>query len=502
MTDEGSAQPLGRKCGPMMTENQRDSMSFGSQLFDDSQLAEIHDASLKILCDTGVRVRLDDALELLRAAGCQISDGDLVKIPAALVDEALGSAPSNIVLYGRDGEPRVCLEGGQTFFGTGSDLPHTLDLETGERRLSCLSDVADTARLADSLANIDFVMSMALPSDVASATSDRHSFLTMIENTSKPVVFTAWDETGLADIIAMAEAVAGGPERLSLNPFLVAYLEPSSPLQHSETVLRKMMMMADKRLPFVYAPGPVEGASAPVTSAGSLAMANAEVLSGITIAQLRQAGTPIVYGSGSGPLDMRTTVATYSSPEFMLHCRAVAELGQRLYHLPTWGFSGCTDSKVPDVQAGADSGLWILWTALSGNNLVHDIGYVESGMTCSYEMIVLCDEIIGFVRRLMGGIELGPETLALETIDEVGPGGDYLTTEHTLRHYKECWYPQLFDRLSHPAWVEAGSPSIVENARAAARKAVSEHVPDPLPVAILETLRGLVAAADERAGIE
>ena len=486
----------------MSDANPTASMSFGSRLFDDSQLAEIHQASLEILRRTGVRVHLDEALELLGAAGCEISDGNLVKFPATVVEEALEHAPSKIVLYGRDGGPRVHLEGRRTYFGTGSDLPNILDLETGERRLSLLSDVADTVRLADSLPNIDFVMSMALPSDVAPATSDRHSFLTMIENTTKPVVFTAWDEAGLADIVAMAEAVAGGAERLSLEPFLLAYLEPSSPLQHSETVLRKMMMMADNRLPFVYAPGPVEGASAPVTSAGSLAMANAEILSGITIAQLRQAGTPVVYGSGSGPLDMRTTVATYSSPEFMLHCRTIAELGQRLYHLPTWGFSGCTDAKVPDVQAGADAGLWILWTALSGNNLVHDIGYVESGMTCSHEMIVLCDEIIDFVRRLTGGIELSAETLALETIDEVGPGGDYLTTEHTLRHYKNCWYPKLFDRFSHQSWSAAGSPSIVQTARAAARDAIANHCPEPLAEATRETLHSLVAAADERAGIK
>jgi trimethylamine--corrinoid protein Co-methyltransferase len=486
----------------MTTENQRDSMSFGFQMFSDSELIEIHHASLEILRRTGVRVHHDEALELLRAAGCEIGDRHLVKFPAAVVEEALGYAPSRIVLCGRDGNPRVQLEGGRTFFGTGSDLPNIFDLETGERRLSRLSDVADTARLADSLANIDFVMSMALPSDLAAATSDRHSFLTMIENTTKPVVFTAWDETGLADIVAMAEAVAGGAEQLSLNPFLLAYLEPSSPLQHSKTVLAKMMIMADKRLPFVYAPGPVEGASAPVTPAGSLVMANAEILSGITIAQLRRRGTPVVYGSGSGPLDMRTTVATYSSPEFMLHCKAFAELGQRFYHLPTWGFSGCTDSKVPDAQAGADAALWILWTALSGNNLVHDIGYVESGMTCSYEMIVMCDEIISFVRRLTGGIELSAENLALETINEVGPGGDYLICDHTLRHYKDCWYPKVFDRFSHQSWHQAGSPSILDTARAAARNAISTHVPDPLPEATLETLRALVAAADDRAGVE
>ena len=250
-----------------------------------------------------------------------------------------------------------------------------------------------------------------------------------------------------------------------------------------------MMMMADKRLPFVYAPGPVEGASAPVTPAGSLVMANAEILSGITIAQLRRRGTPVVYGSGSGPLDMRTTVATYSSPEFMLHCKAFAELGQRFYHLPTWGFSGCTDSKVPDAQAGADSALWILWTALSGNNLVHDIGYVESGMTCSHEMIVMCDEIIGFVRRLTGGIELSAETLALETIDEVGPGGDYLTPIT----------PCVTTRTVGTRRSSTGFRTSPGTRRAAPRsstprgpppaKAISTHVPDPLPEATLETLR-------------
>jgi trimethylamine--corrinoid protein Co-methyltransferase len=199
---------------------------------------------------------------------------------------------------------------------------------------------------------------------------------------------------------------------------------------------------------------------------------------------------------------MRTTVASYFGPEFMRHCKAMAELGQRFYDLPTWGFSGCSDSKLPDIQAGIESSLWILWTALSGNNLVHDIGYIESGMTCSYEMIVICDEIIGAVRGLLGGIELTPETLALEVIDEVGPGGDYLSTDHTLRHYKECWYPNIFNRFSYQSWTEAGRPEAIARARQAARDAIANHRPKPLPDATLEILRSLVAAADERAGIE
>jgi len=479
-------------------ENTVKALSFGSRMLSDAQLAEIHDASLEILRRTGVRIRDDEALGLLREAGCEVSDSDLVKIPAAVVEDALDRAPSRIVLYGRDGAPRVFLEGQRSFFGTGSDLPHTIDLETGERRLSLLSDVEGTARLADSLPNLDFVMSMALPSDIAPETSDRYSFRAMITNTTKPVVFTAWDEVGLADIVAMAEAVAGDSENLSARPFLLAYLEPTSPLQHSQTVLRKVLLMADHGLPFVYAPGPVEGASAPVTSAGSLVMANAEVLSGLAIAQLRRPGTPVVFGSGSGPLDMKTTVATYMSPEFMLHCKGMAELGQHLYHLPTWGFAGCSDSKVSDIQAGIDSALWIMWTALSGANLVHDIGYVESGMTCSYEMIVICDEIIGFVRRLLGGVEVSPETLALDTIDEVGPGGDFMMTDHTLRHYKSCWYPKILDRRSHESWVAAGRPAVLDRARAVAREAVARPPADPLPAAVLETLDRIVPAAEER----
>jgi trimethylamine--corrinoid protein Co-methyltransferase len=473
----------------------------GYRMFSDAQLDEIHLASLEILRRTGVRVYDTEAVTLLREGGCTVTDDNLVRFPAAVIENALLYAPSRVVLCSRTGQPRLYLEGHRTYFGTGSDLPNTRDLESGERRLSLLLDVENTARLADALPNLDFVMSMALPSDVPIETSDRRSFLAMVENTAKPLVFTAWDETGLADIIAMAETVAGGPAELALKPFLLAYLEPISPLQHSAEVMRKMFMMVDHGLPFVYAPGPVEGASAPITSAGSLAMANAEVLSGLAIAQLRRPGTPFVWGSGSGPMDMRTMVGTYGSPEFMLHCMGMAELAHYYYHLPVWGFSGCSDSKLPDLQAGIESALWILWTALSGANLVHDVGYIESGLTCSYEMIVVGDEIIGYVRRLLGGVELSPEKLALDVIDAVGPGGDFLSTDHTADHFRSTWYPRLFDRRDYHAWREAGQPTAVENAREFARQTIATHTPLPLEESTRAALRAIVTEADARAGL-
>lgn len=468
----------------------------GFRILSDAQLEQIHWAALEILRRTGVRVHEPESLAILQEAGCQVSDGNLVRFPAAVVESALASVPSRVVLCERTGKPRLFLEGHRTYFGTGSDLPHTLDLDTGERRPSLLSDVQQTARLVDALPNLDFAMSMALPSDVPARTSDRHAFLAMVENTVKPIVFTAWDDRGLSDIISMAQIVAGGAEELRLRPFLLAYLEPSSPLQHSEAVLRKMSILVDHGLPFVYAPGAMDGATAPVTPAGSLAMANAEVLSGLVIAQSRRKGTPFVWGSGSGPMDMRTMVGVYAAPEFLLHCIAMAELAHYYYHVPVWGFSGCSDSKAPDIQAGIESALWILWTALSGANLVHDIGYMESGLTCSYEMIVLCDEIIGFVRRLLAGIEITAETLALDEIDQVGPGGNFLASPHTKRHFRQVWYPRLMDRQAYCDWIKSGQPTALQKAREVARQIIAEHRPLALPDDTVETLQALVAEAD------
>ncbi len=469
------------------------------RMFSDEQLAELHQATLKILADTGVRVDHPVAVELLAAAGCTIGDGDRVRFPAAVIEGALETAPSSIDLYSRTGERRLELTGFNTYFGTGSDLPNTVDLVTSERRPSVLADVKAYARLCDCLENIDFVMSMAQAADVPGGSSDRHAFLAMTENTVKPIVYTAWDAEGLQDILRMAALLAGGDDRLTERPFLLGYLEPTSPLVHSHEVVAKMMLLADRGLPFVYAPGPIEGASAPVTSAGSLVQANAEALSGLAIAQLRNPAAPVVFGSGAGPMDMRTTVATYSSPECMHHCLGMAELAHHRYKLPVWGFSGCSDSKLPDIQAGIDSALWILWTALSGANLVHDLGYIESGLTGSFEMVVVAEEIIGFVRRLMSGVEVSPATLALEVIDQVAPGGDFLATPHTLENFRSIWQPSLFDRNSHHGWVEAGRPNMIRSAREVAIEAIGSHVPEPLPESLRAELGQILQQADRRA---
>ncbi len=256
--------------------------------------------------------------------------------------------------------------------------------------------------------------------------------------------------------------------------------------------------MVDRGLPFVYAPGPIEGASAPVTSAGSLALANAEILAGLVIAQFRRRGTPFLSGSGSGPMDMKSMILTCAAPECLLHCMAIAELAHYYYNIPVFGFSGVSESKLPDIQAGIESALWILWTALSGANLVHDIGYIESGMTCSYEMVVICDEIIDFVRQLLRGIDFTPEQLALDVINDVGPGGSFLKEVHTAKHYREVWYPRIFDRKRFDKWVENGEPEAIRTAREIAIESISNHKVTPISDSVRRLLTQIIKESEDR----
>ena len=470
----------------------------GFRLFSDSQLQQLHHATLEVLRRTGVNVYEARALDLLQAAGCWV-DGQRVRFPAALVEDALSGIPSRVVLCDRNGTARLFLEGGRSYFGTGSDLPFTQDLHSGERRPSRFSDVEDVAHLVDSLPNLDFIMSMALPNDVPAASADRHAFFGMATNTIKPICYTAWDEHGLQDILDMAEIIAGSRQALANSPFLVAYLEPVSPLQHPREVLCKLFRLADYGLPFVYSPAPIGGGTAPVSSAGSIVQANAEVVSGLVIAQLYRRGTPVIWGAGSGPLDMRTLVSIYTGPDAMLHAMAMTELARYYYKVPVWGFAGCSDSKLPDVQAGAEGALWTLWSALAGANLVHDVGYLESGMTCSYEMIVINDEIISQVKRMLRGIQVTPESLALDVIDRIGPGGNFLEHRHTNQHFREVWYPRVFDRRAYAAWEEKGKPSAVSNARQMALELISRHEGQPLPQEKLNALRAILARADAQA---
>jgi len=426
---------------------------------DDSGCEQIHHAALEILRRTGVRVHHGEALRLLAEAGCLLEDENRVRIPPALVKWALQQPPSRVALCRRGGsEVSAWLHERHVNFGPGSDCPNFLDPGTRERRPFTLADLRAMLRLADSLPEISFLMSTGVPSDYEGNTY-RKQFATAIQNCTKPVVFVCNDGEDCRSIVAAAAAVAGGLDALRLNPTLLLYSEPSTPLQHSQTALEKLLYMAEAGIPVVHSPAPMMGGTAPITIAGGLALSAAEVLSGLIIHQLKHPGAPFVFGSGLHHLDMRTSISVYGAPEFQLARLGVADLG-RYYGLPSWGYAGHTDSCLFDEQAAADATFSTLVALQSGTNLVHDVGYVEAGLTNSPEMMVFTCEIIGMARRFAEGMTIDGQTLALDVIHAVGPGGNFLTEDHTVERFREYWQPSLFSRQRFAGWQEEGSKTL------------------------------------------
>jgi trimethylamine---corrinoid protein Co-methyltransferase len=444
-----------------------------------AQCEHIHLASLEILRRTGVRVYHDEALALLRQTGSVTIEGNLVKFQPALVEWAVQQAPSRVPLCKRGSDTVIApLEARIVSFGTGSDCLTYLDPRTGVRRPFTYRDVVDCVHVVDALPQLQFCMSMGIFNE----NPYRQQFALMLQHTTKPIVFVCNDLADCKAVVAMAAAVAGGMERLRQSPNLLLYSEPSSPLRHSQTALDKLLFMAEQGLPIVHSPAPVQGGTATVTLAGALAMANAEILSGLTIHQLKRAGAPWVYGSGMHQLDMRTTTSVYTSPEFVLARVAVAEMG-RYYNLPTWGYAGDANSCVVDEQAAAEATFSIFAALLAGNNLTHDIGYAESGLTTSPELIVLCNEIISMLRHFMQGFDLGAESLPLDLIHEVGPDGNYLSSDHTLHHFREMWRPALFSRLGGEVWAKVGGRRQGAILRDKTIALMETYRPEPLPEA-------------------
>ena len=456
-------------------------MSFKSKVglrlnfLDVSQIDRIHEATIEILSGTGVVVKNREALTLLAEAGATV-DGNRVKIPENLVDRAIESAPENITVYDRKGKVAMSLGDGRNHFGTGSDLVSVMDPETGKHRETAKADVERIARLCDGLKNFNFCMSMGIASDASRLTSYVHQFDALVRNTVKPVVFTADGPEDMQDIFDLMKVVVDcDQEELKARPRYVLYNEPISPLHHTIEGMGKMMFCAEHGIPMIYIGSPMMGASAPVTMAGCIALANAEGLSGLVIHQLKSPGAPFIYGADASIIDMKTMIFSYGAPELQLMNIAFADLSRR-YKLPLFCIAGAADSKVLDSQAGAEMSTSLLISALNGSNLIHDVGYLESGMCSSLESVVMGNELIGMIRRYLAGFEINEETLAVDVIDRVGPMNDYLNDDHTLDNFKrDVWFPNVFDRNPYGPWAANGGEPINNSLERKAQAILAKH---------------------------
>ena len=467
------------------------------RVLSDDQIEEIFHAALDVLERAGTRIHSAEALELLGRARCHISDGDLVRLPSWLVKESLNTVPSRVVIAGRDRSKRLHLEKNKFYFGTGSDCPSMVDPYTDQVRKYAFDDVVNAARISDALPNIDFHMSLGLTSGVFAQTYDRPQLLAMLKGTSKPLVITAVDRDGLADQYAMACAVLGGPEEFSKTPLFVVYIEPSSPLTSSIEAVEKILYAAETGIPAIYTPCIMAGGTGPVTLAGTMVQALAEYLTGVVMAQLKRKGAGVIMGGVNSPMDMTTSILSYGAPELALVSAAMTDVSKWL-GVPMFSTAGCSDSKVLDQQAAIEATLSITIAALSGANLIHDVGYLESGLLGSFDMLVMSDEVIGMAKRILGGIGVTPETLAVDVVEQVGPGGHYLTQEHTRTHFKtETWFPTLIDRQMRRTWEVSGSQTMAERVRAKVKDILEHHESLPIPAAVERSLQEIVTQAEE-----
>jgi trimethylamine--corrinoid protein Co-methyltransferase len=462
------------------------------------QREELHLAAIHCLENTGCTVDQPEARALVLAAGAHEAGDGRVLIPGSLVETALRSAPPAVTLYTRRGEPTVRLEGHRVHFGTGSDCPYLLDPQTGERRHFTHADVGAAMRVCDALGNIDFVMSLGLVSDRTTAVSDRYQFEAMLANTVKPVVFTAHDRAGMQDIMAMAAASRGGADVLEREPSICLYAEPSTPLQHTRNAVEKLLLAAEHRVPAIYTPCPMAGGTAPASLAGALVVGIAESLSGLVIHQLKRPGAPFITGGVISVMDMRSAILSYGAPELSLMSAALTDMAHH-YRLPMFSTAGCSDSKAMDEQAAAEATMSIMVAALSGANLIHDIGFLEAAMCGSMELTVFSDEVIGMAKRILGAVPMGADDLALDVIEEMGPGGNYLAHEHTRRHFRESFVPDLIDRRNYEAWSKQGGKTMSQRLNERVKKILAEHTPEPVSGEARKEIDAILARAEAAA---
>lgn len=451
------------------------------RLLNQERIKKLHSAATEILERTGLNVHHAKLRGQLEDAGARLGDGPRVYMPPAMVEHALSTAKKNVIVHNRLGEPSMPLGPHQIYFGTGSDLINTLDLHSKERRSSLLKDVADSARVCDAFDEYDFVMSFALPSDVPNDNAEPQQYRAILENTIKPAIMTSFSgQEALERMHEMACAVAGGDQAFRQKPNYILYSQFVSPLQHDLQAVERLIFCAQKEVPLIYVPTIMSSASGPITLAGSLAIAIAEQLAGLVMHQTVKPGAPFIAGACVSTMDMRTMLFPYGSPEWRLNDLVMAELS-RYYGLPVFGTAGASDSKIVDVQAGFEYMASLLVSAMAGTNLIHDVGYLESGLTGSLESLIAGADAIRWVKQFINGINTTEETLALDVIDEVGPGKQFLTHSHTLKYLRQdMWLPLAFDHGNFETWAADGSQDYTTRARKLAEEIVNSHQPQPI----------------------
>jgi len=467
------------------------------QVLSDDDIRKVHVAVLAVLDEVGVRVEYPPALESFRDHGCRVDfEKRIVRIPEHVLRQALAAAPGGFTLCGKTPEWDVPVDLDRIYTIGGSCALEVLDLE-GARRKATLQDLVDLTRLQDALDNLHIMHSLVVPQDIPQPGFERIMFATVMKHTTRNFYSQGQGGRSIRDQVEMAAVIQGSVEEVKRRPIFTIVCCLISPLLQSAERVEELMESARFGIPLYIEVDSMAGGTAPVTIAGALVEECANVLCGVTLAQLVNPGCPCIFSIASGILNMTNGQYSGGAPESDLLHAATAQMA-RFYGLPFQGGTGI-DATVPDAQAGYERALQVLTNALAGVNFIHlSVGMMEQMLLASYEQCVIDDEILGAAFRIARGVEVNEETLALEVIREVGPGGNFLAHEHTARNLRrEFWFPKVTNRETYPRWMAAGGKDMRQRANARARQILATHHPRPLTSQQEQEIDRIAKAAQE-----
>jgi trimethylamine---corrinoid protein Co-methyltransferase len=457
--------------------------------------------AVRVLEETGVVVESPAGARMLEQAGAPARDGRH-RIPERLVRQSLEAVPSSVVLYDVAGRPACDLGGLRVHFDPGSAAIHILDPDTGRRREATTADVVRLVRLVDRLPNYAAQSTALLASDVPRELGDRHRLYLALAHGSKPVITGTFRTDGFAPMRAMLTCVRGSEAALREKPLAVFDCCPSPPLKWSDLTCQSLLDCARAGIPAELVSMPLTGATSPVTLREAVVQHCAESLSGVVLHQLAGPGAPLIWGGAPSAFDMRQGTTPMGAVETMMICVSYAQVGRHL-GLPTHGYLGLSDAKLPDYQAGLESGVGAVLAALAGINMISGPGILDYILTQSLEKLVLDHEACGMALRLVRGVG-GPAADPVGLIAELARRGEFLSHEHTRRNWRsELSVPSpVIDRLTCGDWEAAGGTAAHERARAEVERLLSRVTEPALPADTLGELRAVMVAEGRRVGWE
>jgi trimethylamine--corrinoid protein Co-methyltransferase len=458
---------------------------------------KIHSATLNIIENVGVRFPSKRALEIWEANGATVDhEKKIVRVKPHIIEAALKKAPSQYILGARDPQQNLPLDGNHVNLATDGCGVEILDINTGEKRTSCLQDVRDIARIADGTEEIAFHWVALSAQDTPVESRGLHEIKAVWENSTKHVqTESIYNIEEAKAAIEMATMLAGSKEELRKRPVLSLMQCTAPPLGHDGGSLDAALLAAEVGIPTGFMTMSACLTTGPSTMAGTLTVGNAEVIAATALLQLAFPGAPVFYAAAQTASDIRTGAYTGGGPEDFLFGAATNILSD-FYNIPLSMGAFATGAKEPNWQAGLEGAMSSFMASVVMSDMLLGAGFLHGSRIWSFAEMMMDCEIFSIMDKVIRGIEVNDETLALEAIANVGPGGHFLAQKHTKKHMRELFIPQFLDRRPYTEW-ETKKDNAADWALAKARKTLKEHQPDPLDANISKEMAKIIKSVEK-----